>query len=226
MLILLANPKGGVGKSTIARHAAVRIAMLGHSVVLADADPQASSWHWTQRRHAERPTATPVPGDRIGNNLADEVRALAGRYRHTVVDAPAGDSEVMRTALRLAHRIIIPTRVADLDLQALPAMAERLHEANTERNNPIRPRVVFNGVRALPNFWRRIDAARERVTELGFDTCQRAIVDRLVYDDSQRDGGSVFDDRWDKKAVDEMNSALHELLRRPQMGNVAGPGLS
>lgn len=197
--------------------------MMGHSVVLADADPQATSWRWTQRRAQERPADAAVAGDRIGEQFNAEVRALAERYRHVVVDAPAGDTEITRAGFRLAHRIIIPTRVADMDLQALPAMAERLAEANTERHSPIRPRVLFNAVRALPNFWSRIDAARERVTELGFDTCQRPIVDRLVYDDSQRDGGTVFDDRWDKKAVDEMNNALHECLRRPQMGQVDAP---
>jgi chromosome partitioning protein len=217
MLILVANQKGGVGKSTIAAHTAVRIALMDYSVVLADADPQRTSWQWTRRRATERPGAVTVPGEVLGADLAGAIPPLAEQYRHIVIDAPGADTDALRTALGMAHRIIIPSRVATRDLEALPPMAERVREANEHRSKPIRPRVVFNAIRALPNFWSRVDEARSQVEAMGFDVCQRAIVDRLIYDDCQRDGGTVFDDRWDNKAIDEMNSVLRELLRSPQM---------
>jgi len=61
MRILVANAKGGVGKSTIAAHAAVRSGLMGYPVVLADADPQRTRWCWTQRRAAERPDGGAYP---------------------------------------------------------------------------------------------------------------------------------------------------------------------
>ncbi len=49
-MIVAAQPKGGVGKTTLATHIAGELAMRGQSVILLDADPQGSSLDWTQRR--------------------------------------------------------------------------------------------------------------------------------------------------------------------------------
>src|SRR5262245_46707174 len=48
MIIVVANSKGGVGKSTIAVHLAAWLHELGHSVTLADCDTQHSSSQWAQ----------------------------------------------------------------------------------------------------------------------------------------------------------------------------------
>ena len=45
-VIVVANPKGGVGKSTLATHVAGYYASKGHSVVLGDIDRQQSSRLW------------------------------------------------------------------------------------------------------------------------------------------------------------------------------------
>lgn len=218
MLILVANPKGGVGKSTIAAHAAVRTALMGHSVVLADADPQGTSRHWARRRARERPSAPGVATEAIGDDMAGDLAALARRFRHTIVDTPPAATPDLKAALVDAHRVIVPSRVASRDIEALQRMADLVDNANGERTQPIRPRVVFNFIRALPNFWKRVDEARSQVESMGLDVCPRAIVDRLIYDDCQRDGGTVFDDRWDRKAVEEINAVLYDQLRNPQMG--------
>ena len=46
MIIVVANSKGGVGKSTIAVHLAAWLHELGHRVTLADCDTQHSSSDW------------------------------------------------------------------------------------------------------------------------------------------------------------------------------------
>jgi len=42
-VVLVANPKGGVGKSTLATHIAGYMASRGHAVMLGDIDRQQSS---------------------------------------------------------------------------------------------------------------------------------------------------------------------------------------
>src|SRR5262245_27841607 len=46
MIIVVANSKGGVGKSTLAVHLAAWLHEQGHSVTLADCDTQHSSSEW------------------------------------------------------------------------------------------------------------------------------------------------------------------------------------
>ena len=51
-VVVVANPKGGVGKSTMATHIAGYYASKGHSVMLGDADRQQSSKLWLGLRRA------------------------------------------------------------------------------------------------------------------------------------------------------------------------------
>ena len=55
-VIVVANPKGGVGKSTVATNLAGWFARRGHAVMLGDVDPQQSSRRWL----AVRPAALPA----------------------------------------------------------------------------------------------------------------------------------------------------------------------
>jgi chromosome partitioning protein len=48
MIIVVANIKGGVGKSTLAVHLAAWLADQGHTVTLADCDTQHSSSEWAK----------------------------------------------------------------------------------------------------------------------------------------------------------------------------------
>ncbi|MDP1897270.1 MAG: ParA family protein, partial [Sulfurimicrobium sp.] len=54
--ILVANPKGGSGKTTLATHLAGYLASLGRQVVLADLDRQQSAAGWLKRRSPQWPT--------------------------------------------------------------------------------------------------------------------------------------------------------------------------
>ena len=48
--IIVLNPKGGVGKTTIASNLAACYAVNGHRPALMDLDPQGSSMRWLRRR--------------------------------------------------------------------------------------------------------------------------------------------------------------------------------
>ena len=54
-VIVVANPKGGVGKSTLATNVAGCLARQGHAVMLGDVDRQQSSRQWLALRPAQLP---------------------------------------------------------------------------------------------------------------------------------------------------------------------------
>lgn len=54
--ILVANPKGGSGKTTVATNLAGYFAHLGNHVVIANLDRQLSITGWLERRPASAPT--------------------------------------------------------------------------------------------------------------------------------------------------------------------------
>ena len=56
MIIVVANSKGGVGKSTLSVHLAAWLYEQGHRVTLADCDIQHSSSEWMQEVEPEMRT--------------------------------------------------------------------------------------------------------------------------------------------------------------------------
>ena len=57
-VIVVANPKGGVGKSTLSTQIAGYLASQGHPVMLGDVDRQQSSRIWLGLRPATLPAAS------------------------------------------------------------------------------------------------------------------------------------------------------------------------
>jgi chromosome partitioning protein len=82
--ILVANPKGGVGKSTLATNLAGWLAKTGQRVMLGDTDRQQSSRAWLSIRSPALPYIIPW------EIHPDEPDLLPKDACHIVVDTPAG----------------------------------------------------------------------------------------------------------------------------------------
>jgi|AntRauTorcE11898_2_1112593.scaffolds.fasta_scaffold04299_2 chromosome partitioning protein len=221
MIVLVGSEKGGVGKSTIAAHTAVRLAMTGKPTILIDSDPQGTSWAWAQSRKHYKPDAPKIDTEKMAGDIRPGIKDLASIYGHIIVDCGGADSAALRSGMLIAHRLIIPSKVARRDLETLKHVSTLVKQANEKRAEqkmkPLISRVVFNQTRALPNFWTRIDGAREAVESLGLEVCKYPIVERVSYDDTQYQGGTVFDDKADPKAIVEMENVLKALLRKDKI---------
>lgn len=121
-VIVVANPKGGVGKSTLATQIAGALAHRGHAVMLGDVDRQQSARQWLALRPPQLP---PIRGWDIDG---DTVRPPKGTT-HAVLDTPAGlHGKRLDAVLRLADKLVIPLQPSLFDIQATHAFLAEVRE--------------------------------------------------------------------------------------------------
>src|SRR5207237_7912333 len=92
MIIVIANSKGGVGKSTLAVHLAAWLHEQGHSVTLADCDTQHSSSEWVNEAVPSLKTVRLSDPDQI----LDRLPALRQQADFVVADGPGSTTETTR----------------------------------------------------------------------------------------------------------------------------------
>lgn len=120
-VVVVANPKGGVGKSTLATNIAGYFARQGHAVLLGDADRQQSSRLWLGLRPA---AARPI---RTWDISADLIARAPRGTTHVVVDTPAGMSGWrFNDVLRMADKIIVPLQPSVFDIFATRDFLDQL----------------------------------------------------------------------------------------------------
>ena len=125
-IILIANPKGGAGKTTTATNLAGFYASRGHRTMLGDLDRQQSADAWLKIR----PTSAPLieAWDRRDKRIA---RPPAG-VTHVVLDTPAGlRGGDLKDVLKLADRVIVPLQPSIFDIFATQAFLAKLAERGT-----------------------------------------------------------------------------------------------
>jgi chromosome partitioning protein len=120
-VVVVANPKGGVGKSTVATNAAGYYASKGHAVMLGDADRQQSSRLWLGLRP---PGARPIAAWDIGEG---QVAKPPKGTTHVVLDTPAGlEGPRLDAVLKIADRVVVPLQPSLFDIQATHAFVSAL----------------------------------------------------------------------------------------------------
>jgi chromosome partitioning protein len=122
-VIVVANPKGGVGKTTLATNLAGWFASRGHAVMLGDTDRQQSSRTWL----ALRPPALP-PIATWDVRHDDVVRPPKGTT-HVVLDTPAGlHGKRLDEVMKLADKLLIPLTPGIFDIHATNDFVRALKE--------------------------------------------------------------------------------------------------
>ncbi len=118
--IVVLNPKGGSGKTTIATNLASYYAARGERVLLMDFDPQASSQRWVKKRAPEQPHVDVIAAfEKDGRTTRSfQLRPPAGVTR-IVVDTPAAvPPQEMPELTRGADKILVPVLPSDIDIHA------------------------------------------------------------------------------------------------------------
>ncbi len=137
--ILIANPKGGSGKTTLSTNIAGYLASRGHRVAMLDLDRQKSAAQWLANRPHSLPGIELMQSNVEANSPAEWL----------VIDSPAGlHGKNLDHALKLVHRVIVPIAPSAFDIQASRDFLEVLHHEKTVRKGRIFVGVV--GMRMDP----------------------------------------------------------------------------
>ena len=136
-IIVVANEKGGVGKSTVAFHLCVALADAGLTVAAIDLDKrQQTLSHVLQSRAGTARrlgVALPLPRQQVlqvqsGAVLCQEIGRVGWDADVIVIDAAGHDSPISRRAIALADALVTPANTSLVDLDVLA----RLHPVSCE----------------------------------------------------------------------------------------------
>ena len=182
--ILIANPKGGSGKTTLATNLAGYLAKQNQRVVMWDLDQQKSSLNWLALRNPELPSIS---------RLGLERDASKGNIKNNdwlVLDSPAGiQGKNLSHALKIAHKIIVPVQPSVFDMVATRDFINRLTEEKT-----IQRKKSFIGMVGM-----RVDPRTRAASTLEQFLMQYDLPiltylrDTMVYVNAAFNGKSIFD---------------------------------
>jgi len=129
-VVLIANPKGGAGKSTTATNLAGYYAHRGYATMLGDLDRQQSALAWLGIRPASLPRIE--SWERDGDKPARPPKGIT----HVVLDTPAGiHGHTLKDALKIADRVIVPLQPSIFDIFATQAFLAKLAERGVVKDS-------------------------------------------------------------------------------------------
>lgn len=202
-IIAVLNTKGGVGKTTTALNLAVGRALQGRNVFAVDGDRQGSLLTALTNR-GDRAPIVAVAQYVDGQALRQQVRRAADHYEDIVIDAGGRDNTVLRAALLLADKIIVPYLPRSFDVWALDDMTALLAEARAIKDVEAMALLTMADPRGNDNV-----AAREAVPD-GVQLMSVTVGRRKAFSDAAGAGMSILElpNNRDAKAVAEMQALL------------------
>lgn len=164
--IIVLNPKGGSGKTTIATNLAARMAACGKHPALMDLDPQGSSTRWLKKRPDDLP---PIHGIAAFERSSSVTRSwqlrIPSECEAVIVDTPAAlDTQRIPEVTRGADAILVPVMPSEIDIHAAAKCIADLLIVGKVRRSQGRLGIIANRVRsntlisqALMRFLRSLD---------------------------------------------------------------------
>lgn len=190
-VVVIANPKGGAGKSTATLVIAQTLAQLGASVTIIDADPNRPILEW---RNGPSKLSLNVVGDVTESSIIKVIREHRSTRQFVLVDLEGTASRLVSRAITQADLVLIPLQASGVDARQASRAVALIHEEEEALSGRVIPfRILLT--RTSPIIATRIE--KEIVTAL-VDAGLPLLANRL-------------NERQAYKALFVRRLALHEL---------------
>jgi chromosome partitioning protein len=214
MIIVIANSKGGVGKSTVAVHLAAWLAEQGYSVTLADCDTQQSSSEWIKEAVPGVTTVRLADPD----DILDRLPALGQDTDFVIADGPGSNTETSRALLLRADLAVVPCKASMLEVRALAQATNVLRQAQDIRGGIPSAVIVLSMVGKMYRLTQDMKAA---AAALDLPLATTALTLRQIYADAPGQGSVVWQlGARGREAGEEVRTLFRELL--PAVGSRTG----
>lgn len=217
-VITVASLKGGVSKSTTARHLSLALPQCA----LIDLDPQGTTRRFIERRE-KRGRKAPIGIQANHDNLADaiELAKTQGNCRYILIDTPPAhtDKRQLKSAVTLSDYILVPSKYSIDDLEIVPMVSQFVSENG---NAPMGYFLTMTRkVKAMNNARAFLAKCAEK---FGADVWDGEIKDRVAYVESAGLSQSVFEYNPKGEAAKEMQALCDWVLNNMKKSEVSNNG--
>lgn len=203
-VIVVANQKGGVGKSTIACNLAVAFALDGKRVLIADTDVQESSMNFRALRAKDDIKAIAITKPTVHRDLSS-----FSDFDVVIVDAGGRDSGVFRSAVMASSLgiLLIPTLPSVYDVWATEDTLKVVQEARAFAD--IRAYILINQVIRSLIVKEVEESLEELANHYQVEILKSRLFSRVAFRNSVKEGKGVLE-LEDDKASKEMRELYEE----------------
>lgn len=202
--IVVANQKGGVGKSTIAAHLAAHFAGIGKDTLLVDTDPQGSSSQFCKLRGKK--DLAPFRCNTVHKATLHKDIPTA-KFDVCIIDAAGRPDNIQSDALKVANVVLIPMCPSVSDFAAAADTFKEV-QALIKANPKVRAYALYNRSGKLTQ--EVSEAQTKAEAAYGIKFMSQSLNDRKSYGRSLVEG-LVVSEMDDPKAKDEFSAFAKEV---------------
>lgn len=201
MITVIANLKGGSGKSTVTFNLAIWLKMKGEDVIAYDLDPQKTLCDVALVRKED---ATEPELDVKTMDDKDIRENLTGHSCHVLVDVGAANMQAMKMAISMADRILIPVQPSQPDVWATQRFLSIVNESCNDDKKP--ELIAFINRADTHHSVTESDEAEEALTMLGIlKVIPKRLCQRTNFRRALSEGLSIFELSGKSKSAEEFD---------------------
>ena len=207
MITVIANLKGGSGKSTVTFNLAIWLKLKGEKVVAYDLDPQQTLCDVAQVRKED---ATEPELEVKKTDDKDIYENLNSHSCHVLVDVGAANMLAMKKAIGIADRVLIPVQPSQPDVWATQRFINIVNESCDKKSKP--ELLAFLNRADTHHSVTESDEAEEALTLLGtLNVIPKRLCQRTNFRRALSEGLSIFELSGKSKSAEEFDQFAQAL---------------